>query len=185
MKKTGVDYVKEESREYLEALSQAGYIIGNMVLPGFFVKKETQVYFNPMLEIYDMKSVETAEFLSVTARELLKTDYICAPSKSKAKEAWLEKCTLGKVYDGKVIIEKKEGLKEGRGSLLECIRSQNAVPGMEFFSLEIRGKKESPDFRAGKPGGRLSLLSESLQTVWTGKNMIRLFIVAGLEAGEM
>ena len=34
-----------------------------------------------------------------------------------------------------MIIEKKEGLKEGRGSLLECIRSQNAVPGMEFFSL--------------------------------------------------
>ena len=34
VKKTGVDYVKEESREYLEALSQAGYIIGNMVLPG-------------------------------------------------------------------------------------------------------------------------------------------------------
>ena len=84
VKKTGVDYVKEESREYLEALSQAGYIIGNMVLPGSFVKKEAQVYFNPMLEIYDMKSVETAEFLSVTARELLKTDYICAPSKSNA-----------------------------------------------------------------------------------------------------
>ena len=103
-----MDYVKEESREYLEVLSQAGYIIGNIVLPGSFVKKETQVYFNPMLEIYDRKSVETAEFLSVTARELLKTDYICAPSKSKAKEAWLEKCTLGKVYDGKVIIEKKE-----------------------------------------------------------------------------
>ncbi len=60
------------------------------------MKKETQVYFNPMLEIYDRKSVETAEFLSVTARELLKTDYIYAPSKSKAKEAWLEKCTLGK-----------------------------------------------------------------------------------------
>ena len=91
VKKTGVYYVKEESREYLEALSKAGYIIGNMVLPGSFVKKETQVYFNPMLEIYDMKSVETAEFLSVMARELLKTDYICAPSKSKAKEAWLEK----------------------------------------------------------------------------------------------
>ena len=92
---------KRGSREYLEALSQAGYIIGNMVLPGSFVKKEAQVYFNPMLEIYDRKSVETAEFLSVTARELLKTDYIYAPSKSKAKEAWLEKCTLGKVYDGK------------------------------------------------------------------------------------
>ena len=40
VKKTGVDYVKEESREYLEALSQAGYIIGNMVLPGSFVKKK-------------------------------------------------------------------------------------------------------------------------------------------------
>ena len=51
----------------MEALSQAGYIIGNMVLPGF-CEKETQVYFNPMLEIYDRKSVETAEFLSVTAR---------------------------------------------------------------------------------------------------------------------
>ena len=142
VKKTGVDYVKEESREYLEALSQAGYIIGNMVLPGSFVKKEAQVYFNPMLEIYDRKSVETAEFLSVTARELLKTDYIYAPSKSKAKEAWLEKCTLGKVYDGKVIIEKKEGLKEGRGSLLECIRRQNAVPGMEFFSLRNQEERK-------------------------------------------
>ena len=142
VKKTGVDYVKEESREYLEALSQAGYIIGNMVLPGSFVKKEAQVYFNPMLEIYDRKSVETAEFLSVTARELLKTDYIYAPSKSKAKEAWLEKCTLGKVYDGNVIIEKKEGLKEGRGSLLERIRSQNAVPGMEFFSLRNQEERK-------------------------------------------
>ena len=86
--------------------------------------------------------METAEFLSVTARELLKTDYIYAPSKSKAKEAWLEKCTLGKVYDGNVIIEKKEGLKEGRGSLLERIRSQNAVPGMEFFSLRNQEERK-------------------------------------------
>ena len=135
-----------------------------------------------MLEIYDRKSVETAEFLSVTARELLKTDYIYAPSKSKAKEAWLEKCTLGKVYDGNVIIEKKEGLKEGRGSLLECIRRQNAVPGMEFFSLRNQEERKKVLILSS---GRLSLLSESLQTVWTGKNMIRLFIVAGLEAGEM
>ena len=96
MKKTGVDYVKEESREYLEALSQAGYIIGNMVLPGSFVKKEAQVYFNPMLEIYDRKSVETAEFLSVTARELLKTDYIYAPSKKQS-----EGSMAGKMHPGK------------------------------------------------------------------------------------
>ena len=142
VKKTGVNYVKEESREYLEALSETGYIISNVALPGSFVKKETQVYFNPMLEIYDMKSLETAEFLSVTARELLKTDYICAPSKSKAKEAWLEKCTMGKVYDGKVLIEKKEKSKEGRGSLLDCIRNGNAMPGMEFFSLRAKEEKK-------------------------------------------
>ena len=97
MKKTGVDYVKEESREYLEALSQAGYIIGNYgSAKVLLLKKEAQVYFNPMLEIYDRKSVETAEFLSVTAREILKTDYIYAPSKSKAKEAMAGKWHPGK-----------------------------------------------------------------------------------------
>ena len=48
----------------------------------------------------------------------------------------------GKVYDGNVIIEKKEGLKEGRGSLLERIRSQNAVPGMEFFSLRNQEERK-------------------------------------------
>ena len=103
-----------------------------------------------MLEIYDRKSVETAEFLSVTARELLKTDYIYAPSKSKAKEAWLEKCTLGKVYDGNVIIEKKEGLKEGRGSLLERIRSQKCSAWkLEFFPpFEIKEeRKKVPDLK--------------------------------------
>lgn len=72
MKKTGVDYVKEESREYLEALSQAGYIIGNMVLPGSFVKKETQVYFNPMLEIYDRKSVRLQNFSQLRQGSFMK-----------------------------------------------------------------------------------------------------------------
>ena len=41
-----------------------------------------------------------------------------------------------------MIIEKKEGLKEGRGSLLECIRRQNAVPGMEFFSLRNQEERK-------------------------------------------
>ena len=41
-----------------------------------------------------------------------------------------------------MIIEKKEGLKEGRGSLLECIRSQNAVLGMEFFSLRNQEERK-------------------------------------------
>ena len=43
VKKAGVNYVKEESSEYLAVLSRAGCIISNMALPGSFVKKEAQV----------------------------------------------------------------------------------------------------------------------------------------------
>lgn len=142
MKKAGVTYVKEGSHEYLEALSEAKYIFSNVILPGSFVKKEEQTYFNPMLEVYDMKSVENGEFLSAIARELLKTDYICAPSKSKAKEAWLEKCSLGKVYAGKVLIEKKDKAKEGRGSLLDYICQGTETQKVEAFSLRDQEKKK-------------------------------------------
>ncbi len=87
---------KRESSEYLRRFPQAGYIIGNMVLsPGSFVKKEAGLFLT-MLEIYDRKSVETAEFLSVTARGAFENRLYLRPSKSKAKEAWLEKMHPGK-----------------------------------------------------------------------------------------
>ncbi len=61
-----------------------------------------------MLEIYDRKSVETAEFLSVTAKG--DSEKIISVLRLRAKQKGSmagKKCTLGKVYDGKVIIEKK------------------------------------------------------------------------------
>ena len=84
-----------------------------------------------------------------------------------------------------MIIEKKEGLKEGRGSLLERIRSQNAVPGMEFFSLRNQEERKKVLILSSWKAEREAKLVVRKLAVWTGKNMIRLFIVAGLEAGEM
>ena len=73
--------------------SQAGYIIG-IAFCGSFVKKEAQVYFNPMLEIYDRKSVETAEFSlrQGASKQIISTLRLRA---KRSKHGW-KKMHLGK-----------------------------------------------------------------------------------------
>lgn len=128
-----VQMIKEESPEYWTALATSQYIISSIPLPVPYVKREGQVYFNAMAEVYDQENLENVSFLSVTARELLKTDFIYAPSHQVAAKTWLEKCKVGQVYDGKVLVP--DSPKEAGRALAEYVLEGRKSEELESFSL--------------------------------------------------
>lgn len=104
------------------------------------MKRKGQVYFNAMAEVYDQENLENVSFLSVTARELLKTDLIYAPSYQTAAKTWLKNCKLGQVYDGRVLVPAD---KERAGSTLaEFLIKEHKGEELEIFSLRENPEKK-------------------------------------------
>lgn len=141
-KNLNITYVKEESQDYWKGLAQSGFIFSNVLLPGSFVKRQEQIYFNSMLG--EMEAADTGEFISGAARELLKTDYIYASSEKTAEENWLKKCSLGQVYDGKVLVlpqnlqKNTEEISKLVSSIVPDLSSREA----KMISLRQGGKKK-------------------------------------------
>lgn len=135
-----IQMIKEESEEYWTALATSRYIISSIPLPVPYVKRKGQVYFNAMAEVYDQENLENVSFLSVTARELLKTDFIYAPSYQTAAKTWLKNCKLGQVYDGRVLVPAD---KERAGSTLaEFLIKEHKGEELEIFSLRENPEKK-------------------------------------------
>ena len=82
--------VAENSASYWRALASSGIIVSSLELPVSFVKRDGQIYLNTMSEVYEKKRLDTKEFGSVTARDMLKTDFICVPDQ-QGKENWTKK----------------------------------------------------------------------------------------------
>lgn len=81
-KHSRVSFVAHGSKKYLKYLASAGYLINNSTFPGYFVKKEGQIYLNtwhgiPLKHLgYDEPSGTLAA--SNTARNFLHADYLIA-----------------------------------------------------------------------------------------------------------
>lgn len=81
-KHSNVSFVTYGSKEYLKYLASAGYLINNSTFPGFFLKKEGQIYINtwhgiPLKTLgYDEPTGTLAA--SNTARNFLHADYLIA-----------------------------------------------------------------------------------------------------------
>lgn len=81
-KHSNVSFVTHDSKQYLKYLASAGYLINNSTFPGYFVKKEGQIYVNtwhgiPLKNLgYDEPSGTLAA--SNTARNFLHADYLIA-----------------------------------------------------------------------------------------------------------
>ena len=135
-----IQMIKEESEEYWTALATSRYIISSIPLPVPYVKRKGQVYFNAMAEVYGQENLENVSFLSVTARELLKTDLIYAPSYQTAAKTWLKNCKLGQVYEGRVLVPAD---KERAGSTLaEFLIKEHKGEELEIFSLRENPEKK-------------------------------------------
>lgn len=135
--------IKQGSKEYWDAMACSKYIISSGAMPFSFVKRKEQVYFNTMSEVYDMESLETPGEISLLSREMLKTDFILAPSVREAQKLWKEKTRLGNVYDGTVLVSKKpeEDIEEIVGTILGK-KAEGAGGRVERLILRKPGRKK-------------------------------------------
>ena len=133
--------VTEKSSGYWRGLAVSGFIISSVELPAAYVKRDGQIYLNTMSAVYENPKTKSRKFVSGTARELLKTDYICAPGLQKAKETWTGKCLAGNVYDGKVLVL-EEKMKEKAAALAGFLLEKNISDGMKCYSLRDGQKKK-------------------------------------------
>lgn len=135
--------VKPDTPAYWEALACSGYIISSARMPVSFVKRKEQIYFHTMSGACGQDSTDTVEWISDTAREMLKTDYVYAPSEKEARYAWLEKTRLGSVYDGCVL--SGENTEEAAGEMAQRIlgeEEKNPGGAVETFSMRNPEKKK-------------------------------------------
>lgn len=101
-----VVFVKKNSSVYWEALACSKYLIGNVMLPGIFCKREEQIYINSMLGIdnfFQRRSYTGADAHSLILKEMLKTDYLLSDSEWMAKEVYEKEYQLTGIYQGKII----------------------------------------------------------------------------------
>lgn len=131
--------VAENSASYWRALASSGIIVSSLELPVSFVKRDGQIYLNTMSEVYEKKRLDTKEFGSVTARDMLKTDFICVPDQ-QGKENWTKKCPSEGIYPGKVLAF-GEKVKNKAASLAAFLLEGNTPEGLECFSLRNPEKK--------------------------------------------
>lgn len=138
----GVTNVKVATSRFWEAAACSKYIISSTELPVAFVKREGQVYFYICEEAYQKESLMDEAGVSTLSRELLKSDYLYAPSQEEARRVWLEKAPFGRLYDGTVLVCRQP--KEEAGALAELIlgKAKAGNHGIEQLSLRDSSKKK-------------------------------------------
>lgn len=102
-----VKFVVWETPEFWEALACAKYLIGNVLLPGNFVKRTEQIYVNTLLGIdylYRKSNVGNQNAQSQVLMELLKTDYLIADSEWMLENLYRQKYQLSNIYQGKILL---------------------------------------------------------------------------------
>ena len=165
-----VTWVKEGSPEYDKALATSEFIFSNAFLPVCFVKREGQVYFNAMLEVYEMDDLNTVEFISTVTREFLKTDYIYAPSKGAARKAWLEKSAVGRVYGGKVLVSDAK-----EGELAEFLVNR-VIDSLERTGVESISLREGAGRKKEEPQKKKVLFISSWKGNQKNRSLVRKFL---------
>ena len=101
-----VIFVERHSKEYLKYLAEAKYLINNSTFPGYFIKREEQVYINtwhgiPLKKMgYDMPG---GNFTSAnTIRNFLAADFLLSANKFQSDMYW-KSYKLEGLWNGKVI----------------------------------------------------------------------------------
>ncbi|MDO5134599.1 MAG: CDP-glycerol glycerophosphotransferase family protein [Eubacteriales bacterium] len=103
-----VRFVKYQSLEYREALATSKYLINNVSFPGFFTKREGQIYLNtwhgiPLKTIgFDIPTGNVSAGNS--ARNLLAADYLMSPN-SFMTEIYEKAFKLKGLYQGTILEE--------------------------------------------------------------------------------
>ena len=131
-------FVQEDSLEYWEALAVSSVIISSVPLPVGYVKREGQIYFNSMSEIYAREPEKDSDFVSNRARDFLKTDYCFAPSWPEARRIWLEHTGIGRVYDGKILVISRE-IPE---TIAAFILKKETKETLKIFSTRDKDRKK-------------------------------------------
>lgn len=132
--------VTENSTGYWRVLASSGIIVSSVELPASFVKREGQIYLNTMSKVYNEKRLDTKQFVSETVRDMLKTDFICAPDHQQGEETWTQKCLAGRVYPGKVLVF-EESPRDKADVLARFLLEKTIPEGLECFSLRNPEKK--------------------------------------------
>ncbi|REH90449.1 glycosyltransferase [Staphylococcus felis] len=101
-----VDFVIKESREYLEALVSCKYLINNSTFPGYFTKKENQVYINTWhgtpLKFMGLDVKDNLKGSQNTIKNFLAADYLLTPNAHTTK-IFKDAFKLNEVFSGKIL----------------------------------------------------------------------------------
>ena len=155
------DRVTEKSSGYWSALASSGYIISSVEMPAAFVKRDGQIYFNTMEKAYGKIRMNTKKFLSETVRDMLKTDFICAPDEQQARETWTYKCQAGNVYDGKVLLL-PHGIRDRAAVLSSFLLKGEWAEGLEVLSFRDGQKKKILILGSGSASGNTKIILDRI-----------------------
>lgn len=103
-----VMFIKYQSLEYREYLASAKYLVNNVSFPGYFTKREGQIYINtwhgiPLKTIgFDIPSGNVSNGNS--ARNLLAADYLMAPNEFM-KEIYERAFKMSGIFQGRILLE--------------------------------------------------------------------------------
>ena len=135
-----VKFVKRHSKEYLKALTEAKYIITNVSMPYYYVKKDNQVLINtwhgvPLKKLgYDLP--DATYTISNVLRSMLSSDYMVSPC-PHLTNVYLEKYKLDGLYTGKIM---ETGYP--RCDLINDTPEEEIVSKLEAFGIKIGRKQD-------------------------------------------
>ena len=101
-----VVFVKRHDKAYLKALTSAKYIVTNVSMPYYYVKKDNQILINtwhgvPLKKLgYDLP--DATYTISNVLRSMLSSDYMVSPC-PHLTNVYLEKYKLDGLYTGKIM----------------------------------------------------------------------------------
>lgn len=104
-----VKFVKFKSDEYCKALAVSKYLINNVSFPGYFLKREEQVYLNtwhgtPLKNMgFDIPGANVTQ--GNTARNLLSADYILSSGPYMTELAYRKSYKMENIYEGTILEE--------------------------------------------------------------------------------
>lgn len=105
-KKTNVKFVKPNSKEYFSYLASAEYIISNVTLPPYFIKKENQTYINTWhgtpLKTLGLDMVGPISQNFNVQRNFLLTDYMLSPN-DFTTDKLINGYRINGIYEGTVL----------------------------------------------------------------------------------
>ena len=127
-----VKFVKFKTKEYCKALAVSKYLINNVSFPGYFLKREGQIYLNtwhgtPLKNMgFDIPGANVTQ--GNTARNLLSADYILSSGSYMTDLAYRKSYKMENIYEGTIL---EEGFPRNdvlfhnnRGEIIQKLRKQ-------------------------------------------------------------